>query len=152
MTAPARPLRSPRPELLLQFGRFLVVGAGNTLLSFVTYTALVLAGVPYWVAGPVGFAVGAVNGYVLNRRWTFAARDSNLARARYLAVQLAGLGATTGLLWLFVDEAGIDRIAAYVLTVPLVTVSMFTANRAWTFAARAGGPRSPSAPAAAPRP
>ena len=152
MTAPAKPLSSPRPSVLLQFGRFLVVGVGNTLLSFVTYTVLVLAGVPYWVAGPVGFAVGAVNGYILNRRWTFAARDTYRARACYLAVQLAGLGATTGLLWLFVSGAGTDRIAAYALTIPLVTVATFTANRAWTFAARADGRRSPSAPAAAPRP
>ena len=151
MTAPAKPLSSPRPSLLLQLVRFLVVGAGNTVLSFLAYTALVLAGVPYWVAGPVGFAAGAVNGYVLNRRWTFAARDSYRARARYLAVQVGGLGATTGLLWLFV-AAGTDRIAAYALTVPLVTFAMFTANRAWTFAARADGRRSPSAPAAAPRP
>lgn len=151
MTAPARPLRSPPPSLPGQFGRFLVVGAANTLLSFLVYTTLVLAGVPYWLAGALGFCVGAANGYVLNRRWTFVARDSNRARVRYLAVQLAGLGVTTGLLWLFV-EAGTDRIAAYALTVPLVTVSMFTANRAWTFAARAGAQRSPSARAAAPRP
>jgi putative flippase GtrA len=128
------------------------VGAGNTLLSFVAYTTLVLAGVPYWVAGPVGFCVGAVNGYVLNRRWTFGARDTYGARARYLAVQLAGLGATTGLLWLLVSEAGTDRIAAYVLTVPIVTVAMFSANRVWTFSARADERRSPSAPSVAPRP
>lgn len=151
MTAPAKPLRSPRPSLPLQFGRFLIVGAANTLLSFLVYTTLVFAGLPYWLAGAIGFCAGAVNGYVLNRRWTFAARDSHRARARYLAVQLAGLGATTGLLWLFV-EAGTDRIAAYALTVPLVTAAMFTANRAWTFAARGGGRRSPSGPAAAPRP
>ena len=135
-----------------QFARFVLVGVSNTLISFVVYALLLAVSTPYPLAAAVAFVAGAVNGYVLNRRWTFAARDSNLARARYLAVQLAGLGATTGLLWLFVDEAGTDRIAAYALTVPLVTVSMFTVNRAWTFAARAAGPRSPSAPAAAPRP
>jgi hypothetical protein len=50
-----------------------------------------------------------------------------------LAVQLCGLGATTGLLWLFVREEGLHRLSAYALTIPLVTVATLTANRGWTF-------------------
>ena len=98
---PARPLRSP-PRASAQFGRFLAVGLSNTALSFVVYGALVEI-VPYWIAGALAFAAGAVNGYVLNRRWTFGgAPDSGGARARYLAVQLGGLVAVTVLLRLLV--------------------------------------------------
>jgi putative flippase GtrA len=128
---PARLLRSPR-RVSAQFARFLTVGLSNTALSFVVYTALVET-VPYWVAGALAFAAGAVNGYMLNRRWTFAAPDSNGARARYLVVQLGGLGGTTGLLWLLVRQEGLHRISAYALTIPLVTVATFAANRGWTF-------------------
>jgi putative flippase GtrA len=132
MTAPARPLRSP-PRVSAQFARFLVVGVSNTTLSFLVYDALVVAGTPYWTAGALAFAAGAVNGYVLNRRWTFAAPDSAASRLRYLAVQLAGLGSTTALLWLYVSAAGVHRLWAYALTIPFVTVGTFAANRAWTF-------------------
>ncbi len=139
MTAPVRPLRSRPPAsaaILVgaQFARFVTVGASNTALSFAAYTVLLLAGLPYLLAGALGFAAGAVNGYVLNRRWTFRAADSTRARARYLAVQICGLGATTGLLRVFVEGAGVGRIGAYLVTVPIVTVAMFVANRAWTFA------------------
>jgi putative flippase GtrA len=134
MTAPAKQLRSLRAEgLVAQFARFLVVGASNTALSLVVYGALLTSGTPYWLGGAFGFAAGAVNGYVLNRRWTFASPDSTATRARYLAVQLAGLGATTGLLWLLVSPAGLDRVGAYLVTIPVVTVAMFVANRGWTF-------------------
>ena len=136
MTAPARPLRS-RPDspaaVGAQLARFLTVGVGNTALSFLVYAVLISAGIPYWTAGALGFAAGAVNGYVLNRRWTFGAVDSNAARARYLAVQLAGLGATSGLLWVFASGAGLDRLGAYAATVPAVTLATFAANRTWTF-------------------
>jgi len=133
MTAPARLLRSP-PRVSVQFGRFLAVGLSNTVLSYAVYVVLVEV-VPYWLAGAVAFAAGAVNGYVLNRRWTFRAPDSIASRLRYLAVQLSGLGATTALLWLYVSVAGVHRLWAYALTIPVVTVGTFAANRTWTFEA-----------------
>jgi hypothetical protein len=63
-----------------QFARFLVVGVGNTVVSFVAYRLLLAVGTPYAVAAPLAFAVGTLNGYVFNRRWTFAARDTTRAR------------------------------------------------------------------------
>jgi putative flippase GtrA len=137
MTAPARPrrsqLRASAARSAAQFARFLVVGLGNTVISFVLYTALVLAGAPYWAAGALAFCAGAANGYVFNRRWTFAVPDSAGARARYLVVQLGGLGGTTGLLWTLVS-AGTGRIGAYAATIPVVTAATFAVNRGWTFA------------------
>ncbi len=102
------------------------------MLSYLVYASLVTV-MPYWIAGALAFAAGAVNGYVLNRRWTFAATDSAGARARYVAVQLCGLGTTSGLLWLLVGREGIHRLWAYALTIPVVTVATFAANRTWTF-------------------
>ena len=129
---PARPTRS-LPRGSAQFGRFLAVGVSNTALSFVVYGALVEI-VPYWLAGALAFAAGAVNGYVLNRRWTFGgAPDSGGARARYLAVQLGGLVAVTLLLRLLVSDAGVHRLWAYAVAVPPVTAGSFLVNRGWTF-------------------
>jgi hypothetical protein len=42
------------------------------------------------VAAPLAFAAGAVNGFIFNRRWTFAARDSTRARVLYVTVQVTG--------------------------------------------------------------
>lgn len=121
---------------MLQFARFLLVGVTNTVVSFVAYRLLLAAGTPYAAAAPVAFAVGALNGYVLNRRWTFSARDTTRARVLYAGIQAAGAAATSLLVALFV-AAGVGYSAAYLLAVPPVTVSMFVANRLWTFAASA---------------
>jgi len=128
--------------LVRQFARFALVGATNTLLTFAVYLSLRAAGTPYLVAGAAGFAVGAVNGYVLNRRWTFSATDSTAARIRYLAVQLGGLAASTLSLWALVRGVGLRRTPGELLAVPAVTVLMFAANRGWTFAA--GLPDAPA--------
>ena len=119
-----------------QFARFLFVGAGNTVLSFVAYRLLLALGTPYVMAAALGFSVGAVNGYLFNRRWTFAARDSARARVVYVAVQAAGAASTSLLVLLFVDGVGVDKVAAYLAAVPPVTVCTFMANRWWTFADR----------------
>jgi putative flippase GtrA len=119
-----------------QFARFLAVGATNTAISFAVYALLLAVPAPYVLAAAVAFAAGAANGYILNRRWTFSARDSARARLGYVCVQAAG-ALTTGLLvWLAVHEAAAGRIAAYAVAVPPVTVLMFLANRVWTFADR----------------
>jgi putative flippase GtrA len=109
---------------------------GNTLLSFLAYRLLLVAHVAYVAAAPLAFGVGALNGYVFNRRWTFAARDSRRARTLYVIVQLLGALATSLIVLLCVRGAGTGRVLAYLLAVPPVTLGTFLANRAWTFVDR----------------
>jgi putative flippase GtrA len=45
------------------------------------YWPLLVVGAWYVLAAPLACAVGALNGYIFNRRWTFAARDMTRARA-----------------------------------------------------------------------
>jgi putative flippase GtrA len=122
----------PAPQL----ARFLVVGVGNTVVSFVVYWLLLALGLWYVIAAPLAFAAGAVNGYILNRRWTFAARDSTRARILYVIVQAVGAVSTSLLVLLFVRAVGTGRVWAYLAAIPPVTLCMFAANRAWTFSER----------------
>ena len=119
-----------------QFARFLVVGVGNTVVSFIAYRLLLAVGTPYAVAAPLAFAVGALNGYVFNRRWTFAASDTTRARVLYVGFQVLGALSTSLLVVLFVDGLGVGRVWAYLASIPPVTVSLFLANRFWTFSER----------------
>jgi putative flippase GtrA len=119
---------------LRQLARFLVVGLGNTVLSFVVYRLLLALGMWYVIAAPLAFAAGAVNGYVFNRRWTFAARDSVRSRVLYVAVQAVGAVLTSLLVPLFVRAAGAGKVGAYLAAIPPVTLCMFVVNRHWTFA------------------
>ncbi len=88
------------------------------------------------LAAPLAFAAGAVNGYVFNRVWTFAARDSTRARVLYVVVQVVGAVSTSLLVLFFVRVAGTGKVWAYLTAIPPVTLCMFIANRLWTFAER----------------
>jgi len=140
-TAPLTSVRA-RVPVLEQFVKFGIVGISNTLLTFAVYTLLLkVFGVWYLAAAAIGFCVGAVNGFLLNRRWTFRGHVGDaLTPLRWTIVQGCGLGLNEGLLYLLVHDAHLDKLVAQALAMGVVTVSTFTANRAWTFRTRAPVP------------
>jgi putative flippase GtrA len=128
----ARILRVP---LILQFVKFGIVGVSNTLISFAVYTLLLkVFGVWYVAASGIGFALGAVNGFLWNRAWTFRGHVGDaLTPVRWFVVQSCGLLINLGLVYLFVDGLGLDELTGQAATIVIVTVLTFFANRAWTF-------------------
>jgi putative flippase GtrA len=124
-----------RAHVLVQFVKFGIVGVSNTTLTFAVYTLLLkVFGVWYLAASAIGFAVGATNGFLLNRRWTFKEHvGDSLTPVRWAVVQGGGLAINEILLYLFVHDAAIDKLLAQAMATVVVTVSTFIVNRAWTF-------------------
>ncbi len=125
-------LRIPVVEQFLKFG---VVGLMNTTLTFVTFTILVkVFGVWYVAASAVGFAVGACNGFLINRSWTFRGHSGGSSAAlRWAIVQSGGLLADLGFIYLLVDGLGLPELAGQALALGLVVGATFFVNRTWTF-------------------
>jgi len=124
-----------RAPVIVQFIKFGVVGVSNTLLFFAIYTLLLKAfDVWYLAASAIGFSVGAVNGFLLNRRWTFQGHvGDSLTPVRWAIVQGCGLGLNELLLYALVDGAKLDKLIAQGIATVSVTITTFFVNRAWTF-------------------
>src|SRR5689334_212170 len=123
------------PPVVVQFVKFGIVGVTNTLLTFAVYTLLLkVFGVWYLAASAIGFVVGTINSFLLNRRWTFRGHVGDaLTPVRWTVVQCCGLAVNEGLLYVFVHQAQVDKLLAQAFATAVVTVSTFFANRAWTF-------------------
>ena len=137
MSARVQVLQNVRrdPELR-RFARFIVVGISNTVVALIVYAALLAAGVDAVLASAVGFAAGALNGYRLNRNWTFRGASGGIATGtRYVVVQLLGLGLNALGVWLTVEQAGLPRMAGEAVILPAVTVTTFLLSRRWVFPA-----------------
>jgi putative flippase GtrA len=121
--------------LIVQFLKFGTVGVSNTLLTFLVYTVLLkVFGVWYLAASAIGFLTGAINGFLWNRRWTFKEHVGDaLTPVRWFVVQGCGLGLNIGILYLLVNDAGMDELVSQACATAIVTVLTFLANRAWTF-------------------
>jgi putative flippase GtrA len=138
-TSVARPWDRLRAPVIVQFIKFGIVGVSNTVLAFAVYTVLLkVFGVWYLAASALGFAAGATNGFLLNRRWTFREHVGDaLTPVRWAIVQTCGLGINEALLFLFVHDAQLDELLAQVFASAVVTITTFLVNRAWTFRAQA---------------
>jgi putative flippase GtrA len=121
-------------RIFVQWLRFAAVGVTNTLLSTAIFAVLFHLGVHYLLASALAFAVGALNSYTLNRRWTFrshAPRGPELAR--FVGVQAVGLGVNLALLAALVEVAGIRHVVAQLLAFPVASLVTFALSRQWAF-------------------
>ena len=117
-----------------QFLRFLIVGAANTAITLLAYAGAIHVGVRYLPAGAAAYSLGGVNGFVLNRRWTFAHHGRIWHTAvRYAAVTAIGVVLNLALLRLAV-AIGVPRAGGEIVAVAPVTLLTFALNRAWAFA------------------
>jgi putative flippase GtrA len=134
--------------------RYLLVGVTNTTVTLAVYALAVAAGAPPVVASLIAFSAGAVNGYRLNRSWTFRSeRRGPRPLARYLAMITLGLGLNAVGVRLAVHEVDVPKLAAEIVALPPVTAVTFVLARSWVFAPDSlagGGRRAPGA--AVPRP
>jgi len=138
MTTAAQLRQRLQPAVVIQFIKYGLVGASNTIITFVTYTVCVSLGVAYLAALIVGYIPGALNSYLLNRYWTFHAGHLSHAHSgtRFFVVQVAAILANLGLLYVLVHDWHVQKIAAQaILTVPVVVITFFI-NRIWTFGSR----------------
>lgn len=131
-------MRRLSAPLIVQFVKFGIVGISNTLLSFAVFTLLLeVFGVWYLAASAIGFVLGAVNGFLLNRRWTFRGHVGDaLTPVRWGVVQGGGLLLNLGLVYLCVESLGLDELIGQAIAIAIVVVITFFANRAWTFRAQ----------------
>jgi len=113
-----------------QFLRFVTVGMTNTAVTLGAYSVALRMAVPYLPAGALAYGLGAANGFVLNRAWTFRVRGRPI---RYCVVAGAGLAANALLLRAAVGMS-VPRELAQVAVAAPVTLVTFALSRRWAFA------------------
>jgi putative flippase GtrA len=87
------------------------------------------------LAAAAGWGVGAVNGYCLNRGWTFRSALTGARPAlRYVIVALLGAGLDAIATSVAVGHDHLPRLAGELAILPAVTVVTFVLCRRWVFA------------------
>ncbi len=127
-----------RPANWLQLVRFGLVGGVGFMVNLAVYALLVHAvGVQYLAASVVAWLVAVANNFVLNRHWTFDASSDRAHRqaGRFLLVSLVAEICSLLLLKVFVEDAGLAKVAAQALAVALATPLNFLGNKLWSFRA-----------------
>ena len=125
-----------RPANWLQLVRFGLVGGVGFIVNVAVYALFVHSvGLDYRAASVVAWLVAVMNNFVLNRHWTFEAREgrAHFQAMRFLIVSLVAEVFSLLLLTLFAQGAGIAKIPAQALAVAASMPLNFLGNKLWSF-------------------
>lgn len=107
------------------------IGVASDYATFLLFLSLFEG---YQAANALGYLVGTLVSFTLNRHFTFGVRDRVALRlTSFLTVATLGYLASAFCLWLLVEFASIDERIAKILTLPVVVALQFTLNRLVTF-------------------
>ncbi|MBV9102159.1 MAG: GtrA family protein [Candidatus Eremiobacteraeota bacterium] len=119
-----------------QFVKFGIVGASGLIVNLIVFTVLQkTTTLPFWLLFSIGFMVGGVSNYFLNRVWTFRS-EGHAAKegAQFLLVSFAALlvGNLTG--WFLKSVLGVhhDHTVWFLSTLSGMLLNFFV-NKYWTF-------------------
>lgn len=125
----------------MQLLRFLLVSVANTALGLsCIYLAMGLLGLNYLVANAVGYAIGAVLGFALNRRWTFRHEGPwHQALWKWLLVIALSFGVNLLVVRLLHTRLGMNAYSAQLGGVICYGAVQFLGARNFAFRSRAYG-------------
>ena len=138
-----------RPHNWFQLVRFSLVGASGYVINLAVYsTFVVVFDTQYVLAALIAFCVAVTNNFLLNRIWTFRARDGRMTfqAPRFLAVSLLALVVNLLVLELLVGVADVHKILGQAAAILAATPLNFVGNKLWSFSVHAHG-RHPAPPA-----
>jgi len=117
-----------------QFILYSLCGSCGVLADYAFYYLLLKIDFNYQFSNMLGYFLGTIVSFWLNRQFTFALRDNIIKRFIYF-LAVAGLGfiVSASGLWLFVYVFFIEPIYAKVIVIPVVVFIQFSLNRILTF-------------------
>jgi putative flippase GtrA len=135
MSTTVAPTNRVPSALWWQLVRYGLVGVTNTAVTLATYAIVIAVGLPVPIAAIAGWTAGAVNGYRLNRAWTFRSALTGAGpAARYVVVAAFGAGLNAIGATIAVGHEHLPRLAGEVAILPAVTLVTFVLCRRWVFA------------------
>jgi len=112
-----------------------IIGSFSSGLDFLIYTFLVqLVGLQYLVANCISVIAGISTSFYLNRNYNFKVKDHTKRRfSIFLTVGLCGLVMSNLILYLCIDNLGMDKLISKLLSIVLVVFFQFLVNKYMTF-------------------
>ena len=124
------------PANWLQLLRFGAVGGSGYVVNIAVFTLMIHAfGLGHIAAATVAFLVAVTNNFLLNRHWTFDAREGHAGfqAARFFVVSLVAFAFNLIALELLITRGGLPEVPAQALAIIAATPLSFVGNKLWSF-------------------
>jgi putative flippase GtrA len=119
-----------------KFIKFCFVGISNTAVTFCTFYILSeIFALNYLFSSFIGYVLGVVNSFILNKTWTFHDKNSRfiLQFIRFSIVNTISLGINLTIMYVCVEKFFISSIMAQVIATGFTTIVNYLGSRALVF-------------------
>lgn len=129
------------PQSMKQLLRFAAVGVLNTVLGYtVIFACMYLFGLGAVTSNVIGYAVGLVVSYTMNRTFTFrSVASAPREMVRFVAIFLLAYLANLGVLVVLIRYAGVHEGAAQIPAGVVYFALSFVLNKYYVFASSQTG-------------
>lgn len=85
--------------------RFLIAGAVNTAVFYLSFIFLIYLGINYLIASTGGYVLATLVSYILNKVWTFKSQEPSTLKTfiQFVIINLLSLSGNLFILYIFVD-------------------------------------------------
>jgi len=118
------------------FIKFCLVGGTNTLLTLLTFYILNTAlGINYILSSTLGYCVGMVNSYILNKRWTFYDNEKVILNQfiKFVTVNLMSLSINLLVMYTLSGKLHWDNMNAQIVATGFSIISNYIGSKLWVF-------------------
>ena len=117
-----------------EFILFALVGVSNTVINFIVYTILVYFSMPYLIANVIGYGVGMINSFLLNKYFVFQKKEGDSSVfIKFVFVNLITVTVHSILLYVLVSIFGWHKIYSQAFVTIITLVLNYLGNKLWTF-------------------
>ena len=117
-----------------KFLKFSLVGILNTLITMISYIALVNIGINYLIANCFAYLMGVINSYYWNKNWVFEFKNKKVSLfLKFLTVNLIVLIFNTIILFILVDKLFINKFISQLFSISVGMIMNFSLHKLWTF-------------------
>jgi putative flippase GtrA len=120
-----------------QFLRYAMIGLVSNAILYGAYLLLTSHGIGHKTAMTILYAVGVLQTFIFNRRWTFRHRGEIAgSMTRYIATYAFGYVGSAAAMYLFVDLIGLPHQAVMFVLIFATACCIFLLQKFWVFPAK----------------
>ena len=119
--------------------KFCITGGLNTVVDYAVFSLLSgLLSVNVYLAQFFGYAAGTLNSYIINRSWTFQAKDKFFSPAmiKFIVVNLISRSGGMGVMYLTFDLMHFNKYFAKLIVTGVTIVVNYIGSNFWVFKAK----------------
>jgi len=116
------------------FIKYVLIGAMNTVVSYLTYSVLLVIGLKYSAALAFSYLIGIMHSYAWNRYWNFRSRSPfGTETMRFVLAYVISFFINLLLLKALIEQALIQPFIAQAVAIAITAPATFLLMRYWVF-------------------